>query len=170
MVSATDSNLQFSSVSAFEPTQKLCNRFRPIEKPNITELTFPWQIQHLSMLRTFSPIKYLNSGHITIWYKYKLCNVGWSFTSHFPICHLINIHWITVNKTYRAECLRSDSAMYWSDLKLKNCRWKSIVTFTDTVYIILTYDPSSNSELELEYSVRAKRLCYTHDLAEISQW
>jgi len=73
---------------------------------------------HIGEFNSFAPIKYLSSDRITIWYTLTVCSVGWSFTSHCPICDLINIHWVTANHPrywplFQSHSTNTDGIAHW---------------------------------------------------------
>jgi hypothetical protein len=109
VVLAVVSNSRFGSGSGLEPNWNHCNGVYPIKQQNRTEPAVFWLVPHFHKLRTLSAIKYLCSDHITILYVCKLCSFRCSFTSHSPICDLINIRWDTVKNTSFLMIFNRDS-------------------------------------------------------------
>jgi len=102
-------NWRFGSGSGWEPNWDCCNGFYQIEKPNRTEPMVFWPVLHFRKLRALTPIKYLSSGRITIWYICKRCRSRCLFTSDSPICDLSTIRWVAVKQRRKLGDFWSDS-------------------------------------------------------------
>jgi len=64
---------------------------------------------HYCGLKMLTPIKYLSSDYITIWYIHKRCTSTWSFTSYAPIWDPIKIRWVADESCLKFGVFHSNS-------------------------------------------------------------
>jgi hypothetical protein len=137
---ATIPNPQCRCVSTIEPNRNHWNGCYHLKTPNCTEPAVFWPFPKFRPLKSFVPIKYLNSDHITIWYICKRCSFACSFACSSADCDLIKIRWVTVKLsrkmgTFPSHATNIDWIAMWRIGGERTCKTASIayISYCETI-------------------------------------